>query len=1309
MNNALLYLGGLLVVTLAALFAVPHFIDWNGYRGIFEEEATKVLGRDVRVGGAVNVRFLPTPYVKFEKVRLADPTGQTGEPFVRIESFTMRLSGPALLRGVLEANEIELHRPVLTLALDNQGGGNWTSVQIKPGALPFVPKDVALHSVKILDGTVALFNSDAQSIARAEAVNGEFSADALKGPFKFKGQAQWSGEVREVKFATTVPDPSGAFQIKASMRGVASSTTYMLDGRVEELSTKPRLTGELTGKIPLLSAASATGADKAAVDIPVLDLKSKVEATTAGAKVDDITLTLENAAEPQLISGAATAVWGTAPRLDIALTSKWLDLDRLTGAGQDSATFVKVKQFGLSLLRSLAGGGAAGAKIDIDQVKLGGETAGVLKVDAERQGSAVRLRQLKAGLPGGSRLDLSGDLKDDSGKVSFAGSGFIHGTNLARLLAWAAKSGANLDIKADGAFAAEGRVLINDTRFEFTEASADIGGRAFSGDVVVSGDGRRKVAVTLEGARLDSSELFPETSRALDDNLRRAFGLAAAAPVGDAAPAAAPPTAEGTSPDNAAEGGDISVRILAGELKHGERIFRNVDATVRLDSGKIRIPSAKFTTAAGLVVALDARIVNAADVPKGTLAYDVVALTPDALKDLASVTGLANVVPVERFAQAGSARLAGLVRIGARGKSTADVSVDGTVQTARITGQADFDGGLSGWRADPSRVQITARAQGLAELLTAFGVELGGVAQPSAHEAELVFASTGTLSSGAATLFGITAPGFEVDYNGRLAAPEAAPASLAGLLRLKANDVRDALAVASIPTSRGLAGLPVEGALDLTRDAGTWSLTSRQLTAGQSKLRGSAKLTPGEDGRYVLTADVDADSVSLAGLLAPILDKAAEATVAANGEATDATWPDAGFTLDSLSKTSGTVTLRFATLTIQPGIAARDGALKINLAPEAIALTDMSGRAAGGTLSGAVLFARAASGLSMDGGFRIDGADLAALGASPRGKAGLDIKIKAEARSPAGLVAALSGSGAATLDSAQIPGPGPAVGADVVTAVLANKVPNQPEALSGALQTSVSGAMTDLGARTIAIAITDGITRLEPVKVENGSGSVTSATIVDLATMALESTWKLAVIVPPLPQPADGIPGWTAPPAKGPLPPAAVVYSGRLGELSSLAMTVDATDMQRELAVRQIERNVEELERLKQLDQHRARVEVERRQAIEAERAAAAAAGKVQGGASIIQPPAPVLPPVLPDSAGTGPQSGAPPAPEPPPPGDGAPVPPEVTVEGAPITPAGERPPLVNRPQPARVSPPRPSQARRTTSDEVMRSLGGFP
>jgi uncharacterized protein involved in outer membrane biogenesis len=101
MNNALLYLGGILITALAVLFAAPRFVDWNSYRGIFEEEASRILGREVRVGGAVNVRLLPAPFVSFEKLRIADVGDGGGNSIIRVESFTMWLSVPPLLRGVL--------------------------------------------------------------------------------------------------------------------------------------------------------------------------------------------------------------------------------------------------------------------------------------------------------------------------------------------------------------------------------------------------------------------------------------------------------------------------------------------------------------------------------------------------------------------------------------------------------------------------------------------------------------------------------------------------------------------------------------------------------------------------------------------------------------------------------------------------------------------------------------------------------------------------------------------------------------------------------------------------------------------------------------------------------------------------------------------------------------------------------------------------------------------------------------------------------------------------------------------------------
>ena len=113
MSNFFVTLAVFLITVIGALFAIPYFIDWNGYRGVFEEEATRLLGREVRVGGSVNLHLLPTPYFRFEKVRIADTSVNLQEPFFRSESLAVKLSIPPIFRGVVEANEIELQRPVV--------------------------------------------------------------------------------------------------------------------------------------------------------------------------------------------------------------------------------------------------------------------------------------------------------------------------------------------------------------------------------------------------------------------------------------------------------------------------------------------------------------------------------------------------------------------------------------------------------------------------------------------------------------------------------------------------------------------------------------------------------------------------------------------------------------------------------------------------------------------------------------------------------------------------------------------------------------------------------------------------------------------------------------------------------------------------------------------------------------------------------------------------------------------------------------------------------------------------------------------
>jgi hypothetical protein len=105
----------------------------------------------------------------------------------------------------------------------------------------------------------------------------------------------------------------------------------------------------------------------------------------------------------------------------------------------------------------------------------------------------------------------------------------------------------------------------------------------------------------------------------------------------------------------------------------------------------------------------------------------------------------------------------------------------------------------------------------------------------------------------------------------------------------------------------------------------------------------------------------------------------------------------------------------------------------------------------------------------------------------------------------------------------------------------------------------------------------------------------------------------------PLPPPSIPLPGWKPAAPKPPLPPAVVLYEGPLDNLPVVKSSVDVSDLQRELSVRQVERNVEQLELSRRIDEERARLDKERRKALDA----------------AVKQQTETLPPVIPESAGT--------------------------------------------------------------------------
>ena len=105
-----------------------------------------------------------------------------------------------------------------------------------------------------------------------------------------------------------------------------------------------------------------------------------------------------------------------------------------------------------------------------------------------------------------------------------------------------------------------------------------------------------------------------------------------------------------------------------------------------------------------------------------------------------------------------------------------------------------------------------------------------------------------------------------------------------------------------------------------------------------------------------------------------------------------------------------------------------------------------------------------------------------------------------------------------------------------------------------------------LGKVEIPVVVGDGAVKLDKVTIEAPDGRSTFSSVIDLASMKLDSEWQ---IEPRLNRPS------AAAQQRPYLPAVTVVYTGKLSALSSLEPTVSTSALERELSVRKMERDVD--------------------------------------------------------------------------------------------------------------------------------------
>ncbi len=162
-------IGIALLVLLAAIIALPFFVDVNQFRPELESKLSSALGREVRVG-KLKLSLL-SGSVAVEEISIADNPSFSRSPFVNAKSLKVGIElKPLIFSKTIHITGIVLDHPSITLIRSKSGQWNFSNLGSGPETKSTGPgqsgslsdKDVSVQQLKIMGGQVTIVNGQEQ-------------------------------------------------------------------------------------------------------------------------------------------------------------------------------------------------------------------------------------------------------------------------------------------------------------------------------------------------------------------------------------------------------------------------------------------------------------------------------------------------------------------------------------------------------------------------------------------------------------------------------------------------------------------------------------------------------------------------------------------------------------------------------------------------------------------------------------------------------------------------------------------------------------------------------------------------------------------------------------------------------------------------------------------------------------------------------------------------------------------------------------------------------------------------------------------
>jgi len=472
-----IFIGVAVFLALLGAIAIvgPSFVDSNALKREITAQARAATGRDLTIGGNLEIRIFPAPALTANNVSLSNAAGAQSADMVSLKAVEVRVALLPLLSGQVQVERIRLLSPVVNIEKFADGR---TNLELKaegqaeppanvadggapsqgaPAQAQSAGLDIRLDNFEVVGGLVVYRDATTGAVERVEDIDATLRAGSLNGPFEAQGQAR----VRGVPLAFEVSLGQIIEQRTVPVNAILNApggARIQVTGAVLGLEAEPHFKGKIKASgenlAQLIDAVSAPGSAPNLLDQDFA-LDSDVDASATSVALSELEVQLGKART----TGNVAVALGDGVEFDVQLKAARIDVDAMLEAvGKQPQRAVSAQQ----------GAGAAGTaasiaptppqngakatdpsqafafpkgvrgtvQLTVDAVTVNGGLVSDVRLAAELADGELALSQLQAMAPGVTDVAVFGFLRPKNGVPSFEGDVEVISADPSSLTDW---------------------------------------------------------------------------------------------------------------------------------------------------------------------------------------------------------------------------------------------------------------------------------------------------------------------------------------------------------------------------------------------------------------------------------------------------------------------------------------------------------------------------------------------------------------------------------------------------------------------------------------------------------------------------------------------------------------------------------------------------------------------------------------------------------------------------------------------------------------------------------------------------------